>query len=133
MANPNRYAKTSIGIENHDGSAGVQVSFNDDESFPRSNSAVVIPPSCAVGERKAIGENGDLLTIEDPDPENSWVTVQLDGEYESPVIFASVPASVGAQEAVTRIRHIRHGSGNCTGWCFDIRLQEPSCRDDVHL
>jgi hypothetical protein len=132
MANPNRYAKTSIGIENHDGTAGVQVSFND-PSFPRSNSAVIIPPSCAVGERKAIGENGDLLTIEDPDPENAWVTVQLDGEYESPVIFASVPASVGAQETVTRIRHIRHGGGNCTGWCFDIRLQEPSCRDDFHL
>lgn len=61
------------------------------------------------------------------------MTVQLDGEYESPVIFASVPASVGAQEAVARIRHIRHGGGDCTGWCFDIRLQEPSCRDDFHL
>lgn len=132
LANPNAYAKTSIGIENNDGTTGVQVSFNDD-SFPRSNSAVVIPPSCAVGNRKAIGENGDLLTINDPNPENAWVTVQLDGTYESPVIFASVPASVGVQEAVARIRHIRHGGGNCTGWCFDIRLQEPSCLDDVHL
>jgi hypothetical protein len=37
--NPNSYAKTSIGIENNDGTAGVRVSF-DDPSFPQSNSAV---------------------------------------------------------------------------------------------
>lgn len=127
-----RYARASIGIENTDGSAGVRVAF-DDQEFPSARSGVSIPPSCAVGERRVIGENGDVLTVNDPDPERSWVTVQLQGEYSNPVVLASVPTSLGVQEAVARVQHIRHGGGNCSGWCFDIRLQEPGeCMDDRH-
>eukprot|EP01052_Picozoa_sp_SAG31_P009528 SAG31_NODE_502_length_14826_cov_5.474299_8_plen_824_part_00 len=74
-----------------------------------------------------------MLTI-DSDPENSWVTVPLRGDYSNPVVLASVPTSRGNEEAVARIRHIRHGGANCSGWCFDLRLQEPSeCRDDQHV
>jgi hypothetical protein len=71
------------------------------------------------------GETGRLTL------DNNWATVALKSYYFRPVIIAGSPSSEGGQPVVARIRNIRHGHG-CAGWCFDIRLQEPGCEDDVH-
>jgi hypothetical protein len=63
---------------------------------------------------------------------HEWVTVSLRNYYFHPVIIGGSPSTHGSDPAVIRIRNIRHGHG-CNGWCFDIRLQEPSCFDDQHL
>ena len=48
-----------------------------------------------------------------------------------------MPSEVGDEEAVARIRNLRYGPADddddCDGHCFDLRMQEPSCRDDLHL
>ena len=49
-------------------------------------------------------------------------------DYSFPIIFAGVPTSSERDEVVTRVRNIRRGTDGCDGWCFDIRLQEPSCK-----
>jgi hypothetical protein len=76
-----------------------------------------------------IGESGLVAAMT-----HEWVTVSLGLPFKAtPVVFAGVPTSNGVQEAVVRVRDIRYGTGGCTAWCFDIRIQEPSCRDDIHI
>lgn len=76
-----------------------------------------------------VGESGKILGMT-----HEWQTVSLGLPFKAaPVIFAGVPSSNGNQEAVVRIDAIRYGSGGCVAWCFNVRIQEPSCRDDTHL
>ena len=62
---------------------------------------------------------------------DEWITVQLKGYYFKPVIIAGPPTYHGTHAVVARIRNLRHGH-DCPGWCFDVRLQEPPCMDQVH-
>ena len=79
--------------------------------------------------------NGGSLTK--GDPEEQWTTVHLQGTYTDPVVIIGVPSEVGGEEAVPRLRNLRYGPAapddGCDGHCFDVRMQEPSCRDDLHL
>ena len=79
----------------------------------------------STSNHRAVGESGELQIVAD------WITVQLKGYYFHPVIIAGTPTFVGPHAVVPRIRNLRHGHG-CPGWCFDIRLQEPPCMDQVH-
>jgi hypothetical protein len=76
--------------------------------------------------------NGGSLTK--GDPEEQWTTVHLQGTYTDPVVIIGVPSEVGGEEAVPRLRNLRYGPAapddGCDGHCFDVRMQEPSCRDD---
>ena len=88
-------------------------------------------------------------------PEEQWLTVHLGGQYTDPVVIVGPPTEVGGQESVARIKSLRYSTaqqagqqggtvggtvgGNnlsdqaCDGHCFDLRLQEPSCQDDLHV
>ena len=106
------------------------------------------------GEMSTIGEAGTLQTIDyrltpsciagTCDPEEQWQRIDLGGNYLNPVVILGVPSELGGEEAVGRVRGVGYGSrpstsrhwasdGPCTGHCIDIRLQEPNCRDDLHL
>lgn len=106
------------------------------------------------GEMSTIGEAGSLQTIDyrltpsciagNCDPEEQWQRIDLSGNYINPVVILGVPSELGGEEAVGRVRGVGYGSrpsttrhwasdGPCTGHCIDIRLQEPDCRDDLHL
>jgi hypothetical protein len=94
------------------------------------------------GETATIGEAGVTHTIDwtdtpSGDPEEQWQTIQLAGNYIDPVVIIGVPTSLGPQQAVTRIRNLRYsGEGDddeCAGHCFELRLQEPECMDDLHI
>ena len=73
-----------------------------------------------------------------------WATVELSGSYsaDGPVIIAAVPTLNGAQAAVARITNVRYrdpdspssgsSDNSCLGWCFDVRLAEPTCYDGTH-
>jgi hypothetical protein len=84
-----------------------------------------------------------------------WLTIDLKGNYRSPVVFAGVPSQRGADASVVRIQRFRYnppiqrvamnadGTQNnhaetaakdkysCPGgkWCFEIALQEAACLD----
>ena len=61
----------------------------------------------------------------------TWVLVELQGDYERPVLFGAVPSDTGDDETIVRFRNLRRGL-DCPGWCFDLRVQEPACRDGAH-
>jgi hypothetical protein len=75
---------------------------------------------------RPVGESGDITVT------HKWVTIALQGYYQHPAVIAGVPSYKGGDPVAARIRHVRHGHG-CAGWCFDIRLQEPDCKDDKHV
>ena len=63
-----------------------------------------------------------------------WRTIDLQGSYVNPVVMVGSLSNLDPQLATVRIRNLRHDSGGCTGWCFDVRLQEPGrgCSADEH-
>lgn len=96
----------------------------------------------------SIGEQGSA------EINTGWLTIDLKGEYRSPVVFAGVPSQRGADASVVRIQRFRFnppiqrvamnddGTQNnhaeterdtCPGgkWCFEIALQEAACLDQV--
>ena len=76
-----------------------------------------------------IGELGHSITTHD------WAVVELAGSYSQPVIFMGVPSQAGSDEVVVRITNVTYGRG-CPSpqtWCFSVRVQEPSCRNDEHV
>lgn len=80
----------------------------------------------AAGNLRAFAESGRISV------DSNWITVQLDSYYFHPAIIAGTPSFNGNNPASVRIRNLRHGHG-CAGWCFDIRVQEAPCMDDVHV
>ena len=106
------------------------------------------------GEMSTIGEAGVVHTFDyrltpgciagNCDPEEQWQRIDLGGNYINPVVILGVPSELGGEEAVGRVRGVGYGSrpstsrhwasdGPCTGHCIDVRLQEPECRDDLHM
>lgn len=79
----------------------------------------------STSNHRAVGESGDLQIVAD------WITVQLKGYYFHPVVITGPPTFVGPHAVTSRIRNLRHGH-DCPGWCFDVKLQEPPCMDQVH-
>ena len=79
----------------------------------------------------AAGEYGGVYSPQVSHEEAPWILVELEGDYESPVLFGAVPSDTGDDETVVRFRNLRRGP-DCAGWCFDLRVEEPSCRDGVH-
>ncbi len=77
------------------------------------------------------GEYGGVYSPQVSQDEAPWVLVELEGDYESPVLFGAVPSDSGDDETVVRFRNLRRGA-DCAGWCFDLRIEEPSCRDGIH-
>lgn len=77
------------------------------------------------GKHVAMAETGDVTLTSD------WITVSLDNYFLRPVVIAGTPTYNGGDTVTVRIRNVRHGHG-CNGWCFDIKLQEPSCLDGPH-
>lgn len=77
-----------------------------------------------------VAESGKISGIT-----HEWQTVSLGLPFKAtPVVFAGVPSSNGNEEAVVRVADVRYGDGeDCIAWCFNVRIQEPSCRDDIHL
>lgn len=81
-----------------------------------------------------VGEMGDIL------PSHQWTLVELAGlQYSQPVVFVGTPTQSGNQEAVMRVRNVQYGGDFPDGtvcpfntWCFQVRIQEPSCRDQTH-
>jgi hypothetical protein len=81
-----------------------------------------------------VGEMGDIQ------PNHDWTLVELAGlQYSQPVVFLGTPTQSGDEEAVMRVRNIQYGGAFPDGtacpdsrWCFQVRLQEPSCRDGTH-
>ena len=53
------------------------------------------------------------------------------------IVILGVPTAFGPAAAVPRIRNLRYGPDSdedlCDGHCFEVRLQEPPCYDDVHM
>ena len=88
-----------------------------------------------------VGEVGTAVLSE------KWQAFEMLVDYKAyhlPVIVASVPThlrakgSPDAQEYVVRVRPqaTRHDTGagssaTCTGFCFEMRLQRPTCNEDV--
>ena len=97
------------------------------------------------------------LMGQDVSPEDQWLTVHLGHSYTDPVVIVGPPSELGGQEAVARIKGLRYqqaggmssglgqqyaagtmtdnnlSDNQCDGHCFDLRLQEPSCQDDLHV
>eukprot|EP01043_Picozoa_sp_COSAG02_P065985 COSAG02_NODE_10127_length_2015_cov_1.410752_1_plen_501_part_01 len=90
--------------------------------------AVGLMPAAAAASG---GEYGGVYSPQVSQDEAPWVLVELEGDYESPVLFGAVPSDSGDDETVVRFRNLRRGA-DCAGWCFDLRIEEPSCRDGVH-
>ena len=88
----------------------------------------------------SVGEMGTVIL------NTNWITVVLeDQSYTRPIVFCSVPSRAGGDPVVCRINRLRYapivrrhrGDGTlettgCGGWCFEIALQEPSCKDQWH-
>ena len=114
-------------------SFGTRIAFHPDNSWrdwgARKANLGVICRSVCVGKSKYVGESGDLYRAN-----HDFKTINLAGEYSNPVVIVSVPTENGGQEAVVRVRDMRFKKGGCSAWCFDIRIQEPSCKkyDEGH-
>ena len=90
-----------------------------------------------------IGEVGSINTLNARDEsssgrqgtvESAWQTVLLAEAYQQPVVFVSMPTDSEATPAAARVRNIRYDPVDCSGWCFDMKLQEMDCTDDdIHL
>ena len=75
------------------------------------------------GGLSAMGELGKVDALA-----HDFVTVHLTGRfYTNPVVFGGVPTEHGGDEVVVRIAGLRYKTRGCDGWCFDVRLQAPSC------
>ena len=73
--------------------------------------------------------------------------VELAEHMTDPVVIIGVPTTMGGDPVAARIKepfysvqHLDYSTeearatdDHCDGWCFDVRLQEPSCFDDVHV
>ena len=104
--------------------------------------AVASLGSNANGELQTIGEAGTLNTIdfrltENQDPDEQWSLVRMSSAMSNPIVILGVPTAFGPAAAVPRIRNLRYGPDSdedlCDGHCFEVRLQEPPCYDDVHM
>ena len=77
------------------------------------------------------GEYGGVITPPSTSPHDSaWVLVELGADFTNPVLFGGVPSDGGQDEMVVRFRNLRRGR-DCEGWCFELRAEEPTCRDGV--
>jgi hypothetical protein len=114
--------------------------------------AIVPIGSSGAGDTTTIGQVGVAETIDyrdlpNGDPEEQWVKIELSETILDPVVILGVSTSMGGQPVVGRIRNLQYSNpyGNyfdstredkddgCAGTCFDLRLQEPTCMDDVHI
>ena len=129
-------------------------------SGPNLDYMAVIPiGSNAAGDTVTIGESGVLQTIDYRDttgysqetnggtPEEQWQTVHLTEAFVDPVVIIGTSTARGTQPTVPRLRNIVYSNplgdytdeanlatdDGCNGHCFDVRMQEPSCLDDLHL
>ena len=93
--------------------------------------AALFGPSICGANHQMVGEYGGIQTPSFQSDDNAWVLVEMHGEFSDPVVFGGVPSATDADEVVVRFRNLRRGQ-DCSGWCFDMRLQEPSCRDGAH-
>ena len=82
------------------------------------------------GNHVPFAETGDLTLAWSW--ESNWQTVGLKHYYLKPAVIMGSPSTTGGEAVTVRIRNLRHGQG-CEGWCFDVRLQEPSCMDQGHV
>ena len=89
-----------------------------------------------------IGETGQIAALT-----HEWEWVHLNEKYAHPVVFAGIVSTheqhttmeggtnPARDPAVARIKDIQQGCPGWRGWCFQIRMQEPSCMEDegVHI
>ncbi|MEM6255767.1 MAG: glycoside hydrolase family 9 protein [Cyanobacteria bacterium P01_D01_bin.156] len=66
-----------------------------------------------------LGEYGTLSL------DHRWQTIALDNNYIDPIVIVSDPTFKGGDPAALRLRNITEDT-------FQVRLQEPSYKDDVH-
>ena len=70
-----------------------------------------------------VGESGSVSV------QDVFVKIALRGAYSNPRVFAGVMESAGGEEAVVRVANMRHSTADCPdAWCFDMKIQEASCR-----
>ena len=124
------YFAISAGIEGRANGLGYDFTefsahYGLSESHGRIKASQLAHVGRSSSNHRAVGESGDLTIMDE------WITVQLKGYYFKPVIIAGPPTYHGTHAVVARIRNLRHGH-DCPGWCFDVRLQEPPCMDQVH-
>jgi hypothetical protein len=95
-------------------------------------SVLMVAASANVATAAIAGEYGGVVTprasVGSSPP---WVLVELQGAFVDPVLFGGVPSDVGTDEMVVRFRNLRRGR-DCAGWCFEMRVEEPACRDGQH-
>ena len=53
------------------------------------------------------GEYGGVYSPQVSQDESPWVLVELEGDYESPVLFGAVPSDSGDDETVVRFTYLR--------------------------
>lgn len=95
---------------------------------PPPPTPAIVPTAANTGQMMNMGELGTIYELAE-----DFVTVNLQGtDYTNPVVFGGVPTEHGGDEVVVRINALRYKTRGCDGWCFDIRLQEPSCLDQRH-
>ena len=75
------------------------------------------PPPVADG---SIGEYGKIENLD-----HKWQTITWTGSYVNPVVMVSDPSFNGSDPAAVRLRNVGPGS-------FEIRVAEPSNKDDIH-
>ena len=123
-------------------------------SGPNLDYMAVVPIGMnAAGDDVTIGESGIAQTIDYRDttdsatPEEQWQRIELTESLVDPVVFIGIPPARGTQAAVARLKGIKYSNplgdytdganletdDECNGHCFEVRLQEPSCMDDLHL
>ena len=123
-------------------------------SGPNLDYMAVVPIGMnAAGDDVTIGESGIAQTIDYRDttdsatPEEQWQRIELAESLVDPVVFIGIPPARGTQAAVARLKAIKYSNplgdytntanletdDECNGHCFEVRLQEPSCMDDLHL
>ena len=95
-----------------------------------SNGAVHALPSYGVRANNVVnvGEKGKVAGLSSA----AWTLVTLEGTYEQPVVFPSVPTQNGKDTVVVRVKDLHHGAGSgiCPhGWCFQMKLQQSSCQN----
>ena len=112
--------------------------------------------SNAAGDTVTIGESGIRSTVDWRDTvggnglasriDQSWLTIHLTEAFVDPVVFIGITPATGGQPVVPRIKDLVYSNplgdytdpanlatdDGCNGHCFDVRLQEPSCLDDIH-
>lgn len=79
-----------------------------------------------------VGEYGSINTPNFSPTDNAWILLQLETDFIDPVVIGGVPTAADSDEVVVRFRNLRRGQSDCLGWCVDMMLQEPGCRDGMH-